>query len=602
MSLASLVNNRPPVPALTIFLPLLAAAVLTASAWVAGRLVTRRLIPEVAPERVPLSLALGFAVLAQVALLLGLVGALRPGAWIATLVAVHILGIGGWRELGSGASRPVRRIFLLLLGVLPLVILAFYPPTAFDATMYHLPYARAFVETGGVPFLPDLRYPVFPQLDELLLAGTFLLRGGDSGGNLVHLVLTIATAALVGVWGRQAFSPAAGWLGAATFLGSPLIVGLAVTGYVEATLALFTTAALYAVWRWRASARIGWLVLAGAFAASAGGVKYLGIFFVIFLLVEAALASWRDRALRPLLLTGLVMAAILAPTYGRILFYTGNPVFPFFSGVFGASPWEGGRMLGGETLPGKLVGLLTLPWDAIFDRETTGSAPPLSPAFLLGIPFLLWGALRDERVRSPVLIAAMYSLVYLVLARDVRYLAAVLPILSMALGGVLSELVEEAPRIRRRGVVTAVLALGLFLPGWLYAGYRIVREGPVPLTREARDRYLADRLPVYPALAWLNRTRGSGYTVYALHVENMAYFAEGRFLGDAIGPANFYRVVPLLGHPRELDRELERLGADHLLIPLGKGSGLPDTPEARRLFQPVYEDDHAVIYQRVTAG
>src|SRR5690606_24987923 len=118
-------------------------------------------------------------------------------------------------------------------------------------------------------------------------------------------------------------------------------------------------------------------------------------------------------------------------------------------------------------------------------------------------------------------------------------------VLSLALGGVLSEMVEEAPRLRHRaGMAAAVLAVGLFLPGWLYAGYQIIREGAIPLTPEARDRYLADQLPIYPAVSWLNRTRGNEYAVYALHAENLAYFAEGRFLGDAIGPASFFRVVP----------------------------------------------------------
>jgi hypothetical protein len=189
----------------------------------------------------------------------------------------------------------------------------------------------------------------------------------------------------------------------------------------------------------------------------------------------------------------------------------------------------------------------------------------------------------------------VYSLIYLVLARDVRYLAAVLPTLSVALGGTLSELVEAVPKLRQRA---AALAVVLFLPGWLYACFQIALGGPVPLTQEARDTYLARELTSYSALAWLNRTRGSDYTVYALYAENMVYFAEGRFLGDAIGPANFFRVIPLLDHPAALDRELERLGADYLLINHDKGRGLPDTPEARRLFVPVFESAYTVVYRR----
>ena len=34
--------------------------------------------------------------------------------------------------------------------------------------MYHLPFARAFAASGGLPFLPALRYPMFPPLAEVV--------------------------------------------------------------------------------------------------------------------------------------------------------------------------------------------------------------------------------------------------------------------------------------------------------------------------------------------------------------------------------------------------------------------------------------------------
>jgi hypothetical protein len=119
----------------------------------------------------------------------------------------------------------------------------------------------------------------------------------------------------------------------------------------------------------------------------------------------------------------------------------------------------------------------------------------------------------------------------------------------------------------------------------------------VPLTPAARHRYLAAELPVYPAIAWLNRTRGSGYSVYALHAENMPWFAAGRFQGDWIGPASFDTVEPLLADPEALYRRLRGLGVTHLLIAREKGPDLPVTPAFRRRFQPVYEDGTALIYE-----
>jgi hypothetical protein len=140
--------------------PLLAALVLTLTVWVAGRRLTRGLVSERAPERGALAVAVGFAVLAQAALVLGLCGVLRRGEWIGVLVAFHALGVGSWRELAAvtrswwmGSPGRIRNVVLGLLAVIPLAVLAFYPATAFDPTMYHLPYVRAFVRTGGMPWL-----------------------------------------------------------------------------------------------------------------------------------------------------------------------------------------------------------------------------------------------------------------------------------------------------------------------------------------------------------------------------------------------------------------------------------------------------------------
>ncbi len=140
--------------------------------------------------------------------------------------------------------------------------------------------------------------------------------------------------------------------------------------------------------------------------------------------------------------------------------------------------------------------------------------------------------------------------------------------------------------------------MACFLPGWLYAGYRIQRQGPPPLTKEGREAYLSHRLPSYPALSFLNRELGRDYTVWALHAENMAYFAEGRFLGDWVGPASFQRVLGASRDAGSLHRELRGLGATHLLIPDRREltPPLPDDAAFRRWFRPVYQDPGARLY------
>jgi 4-amino-4-deoxy-L-arabinose transferase-like glycosyltransferase len=577
---------------------LLILLVLAATSWVAGRVALARFSLMDGAERLAVPLALGLALLGLLLFGLGLLGLLAQGPLLGLLLVVHLAGLGAWREEARRIRWRGAAVGLAAVAV-PFFLLALYPPTAFDETLYHLPFAREFVRTGGVPFLPDLRFPVFPQLGEVLMAAVLALTGRDTATHLVQWVATGATAALLIAWGKRAFTPTAGWLAAALFLGYPIVAYLGTTGYIEAELALFVTAGLYCLSRWREEGSRGWLVLAAVFAGSASGTKYLGLFFVAALACEVAIAAPRETKVRNLFLFSSIALLVLAPWYVRILVHTGSPVFPFAERIFGVSDWTFDPILGLTSPAERLMELPRLPWDALFVRERVGLQPPFSPAFLLGLPLVLTGAWRDPRLRRLVLVALVYALVSVAFPPDVRYLTAVLPVLSLVLA------VELVFRLRLQGGASVVvLCLLCLLPSLGWAGYRFLRQGPLPVTVEQREHYLAQALPVWPALQFLNRTSGERYTVYALHAERMTYFAEGRFLGDWNGPARYGRVLPLISDPEALWRELRRLGADHLLVVEGTGVRLPENdPGFRRLFLKVYADGVSDIFRlRNSAG
>jgi Dolichyl-phosphate-mannose-protein mannosyltransferase len=581
---------------------IVAVAVLAATAHVLGRRVAGwpglGLSFQDRLERDAVSTALGLALLAHLLLLLGLAGLLRPWPVLLLTAAIHVSGFPVWRERIQGI-RP-RPAWLLAALALPLCLLALYPPTGFDATMYHLPFARTFAESGGVSFLPDLRFPVFPQANEILFAAAMLF-GGDVAAQGVQLFAALLTAGLLVAWGRGVWNPAAGWLAAAVFLGNPVVVHLAGTAYIEPGLALFITAGIFALDRWRRGGGRGWLALAAAFTATAADVKYLGLFFlgVAGLMAIFAVRSRPAEArFRDALLFSAVAAAFLAPWYLRIYVHTGNPLFPYLPGLFGTSLWTAKMSPDpGELDLGQLVRWVRLPWDLVFERQRSGGQPPFSPVYLTALPLLAARAFRDSRVRFLLLIAGAFGLAWTRLPPDSRYLMAVLPLASLAVAG------AAAPWIGRSRRWAAILCLGCFLPGWLYAGYRIQRQGPPPVTAERREAYLARALPVYPALAHLNRTRGSGYTVWALYAESMVYFAEGRFLGDWVGPASFPRVLAGARDAGSFHGALRRTGATHLLIPTRLANGgavtppVPEDAAFRRWFRLVYRDPGARVYE-----
>jgi len=612
-------------------------------------------------ETAALAISLGLVVVAHAGLLLGLAGLLKPWPILLALLGIHLASLPAWRSVlrgvrgvrgvrgprglrggarsldgraEDGGEAAVRRWPLLLwlaAGVavlLPPAILTLYPPTAFDATLYHLPYARAFAASGALPFLPDLRIPIFPQLLETLFA-LLLPFGGDLATQAVAFIATILTVALILVWGHR-FSPAAGWIAAAAYAGSPLVIYLAGTAYVEPGLVLFATAALYAASRWREGGGPGWLTLAALFGGAAADTKYLGLFALGLVAMAAIAAAGASPAGRPvsrwrsLARVVLVGAILVVPWYGRIVAATGNPVFPFLPEVFGFSSWNPASLhpvVSLRTLPGNVaLGMLRLPWDAVFERSRLGSYPPWSPIFLLALPALLAAAVVHRRVRALLVAAAAYALVVLALHPDARYLLLTLPLVCVAVGDSLAwalAWLERRPRLalgasltslsgwaRRRppdqGRVTAgaaLLAVAIFLPGWSYSLYSLHRLGPVPATPAEREAFLARKLPAFASIRYLERVCGSSYTLYAIHAENMVYFAAGRFLGDWTGPAAYPRVVPADGDAKPLYRRLRSLGADHLLTVEGDPA-LPPlfTAAFYNLFRPVYADGHTRLF------
>lgn len=533
---------------------------------------------------------------------MGLAGLLAPLPVGILLVCVHLLGRPAWRDRWRKAREISRRLSPARTAVTalaaafvfsPLLLLPLYPPTSFDSTMYHLPYAKAFAATGGVPFLASLRYPVFPQLMEVLFAGVMLF-ADDVAAQSLQALLTLLTAGLVFVWGSEAFGRTAGWLGAATYLGNPIVAYLAGTAYVDPGTSLFATAALYAVWRWQRSRERAWLTLAAVFASSAAATKYFGLFFVaaigaIVLLTPAPRARWRNA-----LQFTAIAAAILIPWYGRILVHTGNPVFPYFSALFGSSAWGHSRL---GLKPVSPLSVLTLSWDLVFRRETFNWQPPISPVYLVALPLSLFAAIRDARVRRVLLFALAYALFALALPRDPRYFLPILPLVSLAAGAGFARLPLN------RGPLLAGAVSVLLLPGWFYVVWQIRRMGPLPVTAQQRNEFLSRRLPAYPAIRYMNRTHGRDYTMYAFRAENMVYFADGRFLGDWFGPASFAKVLAAGATPEALHSKLRALGVGYLLV-TERAPPLPlDSPEFAKRFRIVYSDSRAQVFALAgTAG
>jgi len=374
------------------------------------------------------------AILGQVFVVLGVAGALTP-IWTAAAFAAALFAAApaAARAAAGRAATCVAAVQIVLL-----ILLALYPPVAFDETLYHLPFIRAIARTGAIAFHPDIRFGIFPQLHEVLCVPAFLAFG-DVATHFVALIELLLLAGIVWKWG--------GPLAAALVVGNPIVFHLATITYDEMALALFVTAGFFCLDREKPAA-------AGLLFAAACSVKYLGWYFAVAALI---VALYRRR---PIFLATFI-AGIL-PMYATIFAYRG------FENL---SQWTTHRVV----VPWRVL------WDITFARDRVNQQPPYSPLFAISMLIVFF------RSRWLAILCLGYLACFAFLPQDSRYLLPLLPLVSVAVAKM------EFPW--KNAIAIASIAIGI-----AYAGYRIARWGFPPLSAEARREFQRQHIPELRAL------------------------------------------------------------------------------------------------------
>jgi hypothetical protein len=555
-------------------------------------------------ERAVLATGLGLGMLGTGWLLAGVFGALTritvlltvaAGVCLSPLSLRRVERRDGWRLRAAAAAA-------LALGLAALSLASFhalYPPTAFDATMYHLPMAKAYAASGRIAPLPDLRFPVFPALNEVLFSGAMLLCD-DVSAQLVETLFFGRAAAGIVKWTTRAAGGSPGLWSLALWLSSPAVLSLASVAYVDMGLTTFAFFAIAACARWLETAEARWLRLAGAFAGFAAGTKYSGLFFAALVLATVLLSAARGTRVRAVRDVLLFAAASGGCWYASSFYWTGDPVWPFFGGVFGYRFWSRGDV--GSLLwslhsfgSGRSLGaLLRLPFRLALGRSP--SEPGMAAVALALLLLAIVVSIRRRLCRFPTAVAVAYVVFWFFTTQQPRFLLPVVPVLCVLGALVLAALTESA-----RGDFRTFLRRLVSLGALVLAGRELLAEGrrlrlapPLPVTPGARDAFL-EQLPSYPVYRELNHRHHGAYAIYALHDESMKYYCEGRHLGDWFGPDR-YADVPL-GSGTELFAWLRKRGVSYLLVNESQPSQhLPDDDSFRDHFERVDERGPIVAY------
>ena len=512
-------------------------------------------------------------------------------------------------------------IALIAIITLPVFIKSLYCATGWDDTMYHLPIAKAFLDSHHLIATPFLRYVVFNNFTNLLFV-PLLAVGGDTASNQLSVASFIFCGLGIYACLKRFNSANAGLIGLLAWSSSSFLWDLGSTSLVDMNLALMalggTYAALNALESKEATTQNRFSILAGAFLGCTVASKLLGALLVTSLLAAANAVSLFSnqinlQKLKPVFLItlkiGILAGIVAAPWFLRSYFLTGNPVWPFAEKIFGlGNLWsiydyssQADSLAATKGLTRSVWNFLILPF--LISFKTTGYEQLVFMPFLafgvyMGAPLLFVKGSRSTKILFSTVLC--FLLLWFVSTQQVRYLMAAAPVMCLLAAAVLDRYLNAFTKSGKlRSTFVAGLSGLVLLFGFEHIAYAEMFDNwqRLPFDNAHRIAYLNSRLPLFTTVSTFSVLPPG--KIYGLEMENMQYFANGRMIGDWFGPARYedFRLSRTSGE--SMYQHLNRLGVTYLAVDLKNTIHfeLPTDASFNRHFQNIFTDGTGAIYK-----
>jgi hypothetical protein len=582
-----------------------------------GHRILRAICPRLAElsavsllERLLLSMILGFGALSFVAFGLALSHTLYLGVVAVVLIVLAILCYPDCRQLTTDLLTAARSTFaaarqtdlrfaalvvaLLFVCFQSSLMLALAPETEYDAMMYHLAFPQLYADHGGVIENPECLHSHFCHVVEMLYT-LALVTAGQPLPQLLDLTVGLIILGLLFCLARRIAGPTAGWLAALVFYALPLIGWESGHALSDLFATLFVFAAVYAAVLWIDLGDNSLLGLAGCYVGLAVGAKLNTLLYVVPLggLILAYLwlpgrflpGSTEGRTtgerLRGMLRLGLTSLGIAAPWLVWEWVRTGNPVFPFYNGIFRSPLWEATneRMDFSTFGIGRgFVSFLRLPWDLTaspnrFGQMNMWGGLEALPLLCLPITLLWWPRRYWHLLWLPAGVLVGGTYLWFSQVKYLRYLSPVVPIMVVlaAVNGV--ALWTAFGKTPWRKALLSGFAL-LVAVAWFF-DTRCWRVDGCPWQvvygLQTSEEFLRSRMPEYDSLRYLAAQaehRATRVFAYPLHVR--LYGGDCIFYHRAISG---HKPELILGHRHipmsdssQVVRALAEVPIDYLLM------------------------------------
>lgn len=600
---------------LRLVLPALWLGLWTLGCVGAGWPLVKNLLKNDGNSRTPfvLIIASGAAVLALIGAILALVGLLIQPILISLLVIFAVAGfVVLWRldrtieYLPEGLKSPLAGVLLAPVGAVLLLVST--PPVMYDVLHYHL---------------------AFPQ--QWLMVGSFVEFARESFSYYfsAHGILFTFALATVGPWGASAISwwmAAVAILAAATLgerLGGPGAAPWAAACYATTPAALEIigyASADHAVAAWAGAAMVALtgalddrmptgrtMALAGFLGGTAAASKYLALATVILPLAAAAVlrlrTSFSGRRLHAVFLflaLAVGAAAPLAPWVGRNLFWTGNPVYPYFTTLFGGPPTD--LNIGIETernvdLPNSPGGRAAASAGALiyrtFNPRYEGGL--LGPHWLILLPIATLVSGLGRRLKGPLWAATLIGILsWGFLVQYARFLLPVLVGAAALAGSVPPALGSKVSRVTRYALIGLLLAIFAWNSSALLSNLNIDRLATVAGLLDEKD-YRIRWVDVAPASDFISATLPPESRVLMVAEARSYGFERKVIVEDPYRTPLLVEMAEEATSPADLAADLRTLGVTHVLVNEGEMERMAGIRQAADYWSPASDRSRHLI-------
>ncbi|MBI5623450.1 MAG: glycosyltransferase family 39 protein [Elusimicrobia bacterium] len=550
-----------------------------------------------------LSAGFGFAGLSSALLGLGLAGLFSPTALKVSFMFVTAGSLLCWYrwfprpeeppacDLGAeakwerGWTWPV--LVLLGMAVLLNTLCAAAPEIYYDSLNYHLALPNLYLLQGNVSSTPHQIFSASPFGGQMLYSLAMVL-SDEKLASLLHSSFSLAVVGWLYLMARRWFTPFKGWLAGLLYYTLPMGMYSAWSSGVDHIGVFYCCAALFALLRGlepvagngsQPCRGAGWQVGAGILAGAAAGTKYNILTVPVVL---ACVQFWLGRRERlgwqkALALLGAA-GAVFSPWMLKNLAFFGNPLYPFFTGIFPgaeriADPagfFSASRAMEASAVLSGLGGLkswVEQQWNVFLGDWPTGDwAGPLLPLFAPWALFVPW---KRPVERGLLAVAALGYLSWAATSGLGRFLLPAYPALSLFLAYAVCH--SRWPKSFRALGMLAILYQVLFqfqvafkqswnMDFWAYLSGRMTKE---EFLRVPHETYA---LPYYTAAQFINRDLPKDARIMVLG-ESRSFYIERETVASSIFDHNpFWEGVRRSSTAVDIRGELARMGITHILV------------------------------------